>query len=123
MATRVFSEEELARLRGFPEITGDELVRFFTLTAADRAFVDPGRGRSARDRLGLALQLCILPWLGFVPDEVTAAPAAAVTRLAEQLRVAAADLVGYGDREQTRTDHLRLVLQYARRARWCGLVW
>ena len=54
MATRVFSKEELAQLRGFPEITRDERIRFFTLTAAGRAFVDPGRGRPPRDRLGLA---------------------------------------------------------------------
>ena len=68
MATRVFSEEELAQLRGFPEIPRDELIQFFTLTAADRAFVDPGRGRSPRDRLGLGVQLCTLAWLGFVAD-------------------------------------------------------
>ena len=103
----------VAQLRGFPEITRDELIRFFTLTSANRAFVDPGRGRSARDRLGLAVQLCTLPWLGFVPDDVTAAPPAVVTRLAEQLHVDAGALAGYGEREQTRTDHLRLVLQYA----------
>ena len=103
MATRVFSDEELAQLRGFPEITRDELIRFFTLTSANRAFVDPGRGRSARDRLGLAVQLCTLPWLGFVPDDVTAAPPAVVTRLAEQLHVDAGALAGYGEREQTRT--------------------
>jgi hypothetical protein len=113
VATRVFSKEELAQLRGFPEITRDELIRFFTLTAADRAFVDPGRGRSPRDRLGLAIQLCTLPWLGFVPDDVTTAPPAAVARLAPQLQVAPEDLDGYGVRGQTRTDHLRLVLQYA----------
>ena len=59
------------------------------------------------------MQLCTLPWLGFVPDDVTAAPSAVVTRLAEQLRVDAGALAGYGEREQTRTDHLRLVLQYA----------
>src|SRR6266487_2341547 len=112
-ATRVFSDEELAQLRGFPEITRDELIRFFTLTSANRAFVDPGRGRSARDRLGLAVQLCTLPWLGFVPDDVTAALPAVVTRLAGQLHVDAGALAGYGEREQTRTDHLRLVLQYA----------
>jgi hypothetical protein len=29
MAARVFSKEELAQLRGFPEITRDELIRFF----------------------------------------------------------------------------------------------
>jgi hypothetical protein len=113
VATRVFSEEELTGLRGFPEITRDELIRFFTLTSPDRAFVDPGRGRSARDRLGLAVQLCTLPWLGFVPDEVTAAPLAAVQRLADQLQVNVGVLAGYGEREQTRTDHLRLVLQHA----------
>jgi hypothetical protein len=52
MATRVFSDEELAQLRSFPEITRDELIRFFTLPSADRAFVDPARGRSARAALG-----------------------------------------------------------------------
>jgi len=109
----VFSGEELVQLRGFPEITRDELIRFFTLTAADRAFVDPGRGRSPRERLGLAVQLCTLAWLGFVPDDVTAAPPAAVGRLADQLHLGAGVLAGYGEREQTRTDHLRLVLQYS----------
>ncbi len=113
MATRVFSGEELARLRGFPEISREDLIRFFTLTEKDRAFVDPGRGRSARDRLGLAVQLCSLPWLGFVPAEVTAAPAVAVARLARQLQVDPEDLDGYGAREQTRSDHLGLVLRYA----------
>jgi hypothetical protein len=37
--------------------------------------------------------VCSLPWLGFVPDDVAAAPRAAVVRLAEQLRV---DTVLYG---------------------------
>ncbi len=89
MATRVFSEEELVQLRGFPEITRDEV------------------------RLGLAVQLCTLAWLGFVPDDVTAAPPAAVGRLADQLHLGAGVVAGYGEREQTRTDHLRLVLQYS----------
>ena len=32
VATRVFADEELERLRGFPEISREELFRFFTLT-------------------------------------------------------------------------------------------
>jgi len=44
-----------------------ELIRFFSLTPADVAFVDPGRGRGPADRLGLAVQLCTLPWLGSYP--------------------------------------------------------
>ena len=80
VATRdVFSEEELAQLRGFPEIGRVELIRHFTLTGADEAFVRKFRG--SRNVLGAAVQLCTLPWLGFVPDEVTAVPAAAVGRL------------------------------------------
>ncbi|MEV6866778.1 DUF4158 domain-containing protein [Streptosporangium subroseum] len=51
----MFSEEQLEQLRSFPEITGDELIKFFTLTSADLAFVDPGRGRGPADRLGLAV--------------------------------------------------------------------
>jgi hypothetical protein len=88
------------------------LIRFFTLTAADVAFVDPGRGRGPADRLGLALQLCTLPWLGFVPDEVGAAPQAAVARVAERLGIVAGELASYGQRVKTRTDHLRLVTRY-----------
>ena len=87
MATQVFAEEELTRLRGFPEIGREELFRFFTLAPADVAFVDPGRGRGPADLLGLAVALCTLPWLGFVPDDVGAAPAVAVARLAGQLEV------------------------------------
>ena len=40
MATRdVFSADELAQLRGFPEIGRAELIRFFMLTPADEEFV------------------------------------------------------------------------------------
>jgi hypothetical protein len=108
----MFSEEQLEALRSFPDIGRDDLIRSFTLTRADVAFVDPGRGRGPTDRLGLAVQLSTLPWLGFVPDEVPAAPPVAVARLAERLEVDPALLAGYGRREQTRSDHLRLVADY-----------
>ena len=62
--------------------------------------------------LGAAVQLCMLPWLGFVPDDVTAAPAAAVARLSEKLGIPVGELRGYGSREQTRTGHLREVIAY-----------
>ncbi len=112
MATRVFADGELARLREFPEISREELFRYFTLTPADVAFVDPGRGRGPADRLGVAVTLCTLPWLGFVPDRVASAPPVAVARLAEQLKVDADQIRSYGRRAQTRTEHLRLVAQY-----------
>jgi hypothetical protein len=111
VATQVFTDEELVRLREFPEIGRDELVRFFTLTSPDLAFIDPGRGRGPAERLGLSVALCTLPWLGFVPD-VTTAPAVVIARLAGQLHVDPTALRTYGRRAKTRTDHLRLVAQY-----------
>ncbi|MGF6884319.1 hypothetical protein ABIA39_005554 [Nocardia sp. GAS34] len=112
MATRVFADEELARFREFPDISRDELFRFFTLTPADIAFVAPCRGRGPAERLGLSVSLCSLPWLGFVPDRVADAPPVAVARLAEQLDVDASVMRFYGKRAQTRTEHVRLVAQY-----------
>jgi TnpA family transposase len=53
-----------------------------------------------------------LPWLGFVPDTVSAAPPMAVARLADQLGVDPAELRSYGRRAKTRTEHLRLVAKY-----------
>ena len=98
-------------LRGFPAISREELFRYFTLTAADTAFVAP-RGRRAADRLGMAVVLCTLPWLGFVPEKLASAPPVAVARLAELLDVEAAEIRAYGRRAQTRSDHVRLVAQY-----------
>lgn len=50
-----------------------------------------------------------------MPDEVSsAAPRAAVDRLAERLQVTPEVLAGYAVRDQTRTDHLREIAQYSR---------
>ena len=73
MVAPVFTDKELESLRRFPEIGREELFWFFTLTPADSAFIDPGRGRGPADRLGLAVAVCTLPWLGFVPDDVASA--------------------------------------------------
>ncbi|MGI5291405.1 DUF4158 domain-containing protein [Nonomuraea polychroma] len=96
MSEKMFSEEQ-EQLRSFPEINADELIRYFTPTPADVAFVDPGKGRGPVDRLGMLVQLCTLPWLGFVPDDVASAPSA---------------LSLYGHRAQTRSDHLGQVAKY-----------
>ncbi len=101
MPVSIFSETELARLASFPEeIPGDDLIRAFTLTGADRDLVAIRRG--AANRLGLALQLCALRYLGFVPRNLSAAPRSAACFVADQLEVSPDEIQSYARREQTR---------------------
>jgi hypothetical protein len=117
VSTRFFSDAEIARLRSWPDELGrDELIRHFTLGADDLAWLESA-ARGSGNRIGMAIQLCALPWLGFVPDDVGGAPAAAVSRVAVQLGIPVGALAGYGIRRQTRTEHLRVV---AARLGWRG---
>ena len=116
MPARFLSDVDLARLTGWPDqVTGEELAAFFTLTRDDVAWVVDGR-RGAGNRLGLAVQRCTLPWLGWAPDDLTGCPAAAAARLADSLGIAAGEaaglLAGYGGWQgDTRRTHLREVLE------------
>lgn len=116
MPARFLSDADLARLTGWPDaVTGDELAVFFTLPGEDvRWLVQEHRG--AGNRLGLAVQRCALPWLGWVPDDLTGCPAAAVARLGDALGITSSEvaglLVGYGGWQgDTRRTHLREVCQ------------
>ncbi|MFB9682110.1 Tn3 family transposase [Streptosporangium vulgare] len=115
MSTRFLSDEQLERLRSFPDIGREELNKYFTLTPREHGFLDaPGRGPEAR--LGLAVQLCTLPWLGYIPDDLLEIPQAALLRLAGQMAVFPGMLEQYDrvtrKRPQTRSDHLKAVLKY-----------
>ncbi len=55
MATQIMSDAELEKLRGFPEISREELVHYFTLTPADEGFL--AGHRRPGNVLGLAVQL------------------------------------------------------------------
>ena len=70
MPIQIFTEAERAKLDTFPEeITHNDLITFFTLSESDREqlpfFSAP------HNRLGFALQLCTLRFMGFVPEALT----------------------------------------------------
>jgi hypothetical protein len=63
MPVRYLSDAELARLSGWPDETDpDDAVIYFTLSGDDLSWL-AGFNR-AENRLGVAVQLCALPWLG-----------------------------------------------------------
>jgi hypothetical protein len=98
------SAAQRSELGSFPALAGAEDVkRFFELEPDDLRWALSHRGDA---RLGAAVQLCSLRWLGFVPDALAEVPQPALLALCEQLEADPDDLVVYGARAQTRSDHL-----------------
>jgi hypothetical protein len=66
MPVQLFTETERSQRDRFPEvITYEGLVIFFTLSDRDRQSLP--RYSAPHSRLGYALQLCALRFMGFVP--------------------------------------------------------
>jgi len=111
MPGQFFSEAERERLSRFPAtIPPDECVTQFTLTIFELAKTLEHRGD--HNRLGFALQLCGLRYMGFSPDDLLSAPAGVVRYVAQQVEAAPECLGQYAQRAQTRTDHLREIQAY-----------
>jgi hypothetical protein len=108
MPTRFLSDAEIAWLDSFPEsIDRRDLTRFFALGGDDLRFAREQRG--AANQLGVALQLGTLRWLGFVPEDLPAAPPEALGLLADALDVAPRAIFDYAVRAPTRVEHRLLV--------------
>ncbi len=69
--------------------------------------------RGGPNQLAVALQLGALRWLGFVPEDLAAAPPDTLAALAETLDVPARAIFDYAVRAQTRGEHRLLVRAYA----------
>src|ERR1700752_4654073 len=102
---------ERDRLNHFPTPIPDEDLRaFFWLSEDDQHVLN--RQRETHTRLGFALQLCALRYLGFAPDDLSTAPAEVVGYVARQLAVPPDVLPAYGERIKTRTAHPQQVQAY-----------
>ncbi|MBI3304612.1 MAG: Tn3 family transposase [Deltaproteobacteria bacterium] len=106
MPVQLFTEAERARHNRFPETMAyEDLVAFFTLSESDIDSIP--RSSAAHNRLGYALQLCALRFMGFVPNDLTSAPPEVVAYVAQQLAVDPTVFAAYGARAHTRQDHLQ----------------
>ena len=74
MPVQFLTEADHARLNRFPEeIPTEDYFTFFLLSQEDLIEVDKQRSNS--NRLGFALQLCALRYMGFIPHELKSIPA------------------------------------------------
>jgi TnpA family transposase len=112
MSTSFLTVAERERWQRFPAaIPQDDLAVYFWLSEDDHREVN--RQREPFNRLGYALQLCTLRYLGFVPTDFTATPEVTVTFVADPLGIAPCVLAQY-DHRRTQSDHRRSVRAYLR---------
>ncbi len=73
MPRRFLSQAERIRLSQFPdEVTPADCVVYFTLTPTDQHLIATRRGDA--NRLGIALLLCSLRYLGYFPTDIQQTP-------------------------------------------------
>ena len=103
--------KERERLASFPDdIPHWDLITSFTLTDEDHTFIQTYRNDP--HRLGVALQLGSVRYLGFCPTHLHAAPLDTIAFLADQLHVDPTAFQDYGTRRMTRSAHFQAVLDH-----------
>ncbi len=100
MPVQFLSEADHLRLNRCPDdIPQSDLNTYFQLNAEDVTVLSTLRGDT--NRLGFALQLCCLRYLGFFPNNLNELAAAVVDYVAEQILLDPDTLADYAAREPT----------------------
>ena len=111
MPVEFLTDEQAARYGRFAtDPTPEQLARYFFLSEADHALI--AERRRKHNKLGFAVQLCTLRYLGtFLPNPIEV-PAVVVEHLAQQLDLPPEVLIKYALREETRYSHRRTITEY-----------
>jgi TnpA family transposase len=111
MPPRFLTDKDREQLSNFPPtVEENELITHFFLSPADREQIAFQRGDA--NRLGFALLLCALRYIGFFPLDVQTVPPDVVFYLAEQVGCNPVAVTEYGKRAQTRREHQQWVMAY-----------
>jgi len=99
----ILSAAERASLL-LPPDTEDELIRHYAFGETDLSLIRQRRGDA--NRLGVAVQLCLLrfPGQGLLPD--ASLPMSLLQWIGRQLRIDPSCWSQYAEREETRREHL-----------------
>lgn len=107
------SDVQRQQLEQFPEhIHDNELIQYYLLSEDDLHQI-PIKSPSY-SRLGFALSLCTLRFLGFMPKDLFLIDPTILTFVAGQLNIedTLSQIKQYGERPQTRSDHLQIIEKY-----------
>ena len=112
MAVDFLTAEQKARYGQFPSEPNEaQLARYFHLDEADLAFISVRRGD--QNRLGFALQLTSVRFLGGFPSDLARVPPNVQAFVARQLSIGnIAVLVDYARRETTQREHAAAIRKH-----------
>nr|WP_238351866.1 DUF4158 domain-containing protein [Brevibacillus brevis] len=97
-------EERLQYLQIPPNLGEWELGTYFTFTQHDLEIIQ--QRRRDYNRLGFAVQLCVLRYLGWTLSDVKEVPIQVLRYIAKQINADVKSFASYGEREATKYEHL-----------------
>jgi TnpA family transposase len=101
----LLTDDQRAQLTQVPDdLTDRELARYYTLTPEDLRVIN--HRRRGHNRLGFAVQLCMLRFPGRTITDLPDIPARVLALIAQQVGVPPAAFVAYGRRLPTIYEHL-----------------
>ncbi len=121
MAVQFLTTLERLRYEQLPAaINIDDLTLYFHLEPSEIALIT-GQRRD-ENRLGFAAQLCIIKFMGYLPDNWLATISKeAIEKIADQLGIPSHALSRYGNRTATKTEHLQAILKHLGFSKWAPI--
>jgi hypothetical protein len=110
MAKRKLLKEQDRRKLFDISVDEDSLIRHYSLSPADRLEIEVRR--RDHNRLGFAIQLCLMRYPGRVLGAEEAPPRAMLRYVADQIGADQASFALYSRRDETRRDHAARLLVY-----------
>jgi TnpA family transposase len=111
VARYFLNEFQRQKLESYPEmLIKEDMFKFFTLTENDKNFIKGFRGDS--NKLGVAIQICCICFIGFIPEDFYKLNKSFLRYVAKQLDLSFHAFFDYAVREQTRTEHLAKALTH-----------
>ncbi len=105
----ILSATERDTLLALPE-SGDDLIRYYTFNDSDLSLIRQRRGDA--NRLGFAVQLCLLRYPGYALGTDSELPEPVILWVAKQVQAEPASWAKYGERDVTRREHARELRTY-----------
>ena len=105
----ILSATERATLLALPD-GQDDIIRHYTLSGPDLSLIRQHRGDG--NRLGFAVQLCLLRYPGYAMGSKMAVPEPVIQWGASQIRADASSWAEYGERDETRREHFQELRTY-----------